>query len=256
MSWDADLYMRFGDQRTRPARDLADRIDLADPRRIIDLGCGPGNSTAVLRERFPDASLIGLDSSEKMIAKAREGDPGGEWILGAIEEWEPDAPYDVVFSNAAFQWASDHAALLRRLFTHVAEGGALAFQIPRHVDSPLRRAMLEIAEDPAWAARMDEPRSALTMESPGYYYDALADLAETLDIWETEYDHVMDGPDHIVEWISSTGLRPFMHALEDDEAAQEHFVALLRERVREEYPRRSDSKVLFPFNRLFCVAYR
>jgi trans-aconitate 2-methyltransferase len=255
MSWDADLYMRFGDQRTRPARDLADRVDLDSPARAIDLGCGPGNSTQVLRERFPSAQVVGLDSSEKMIAKARESHPEGEWILGDIVEWRAEAPFDLIFSNAAFQWIPDHAALLRRLFEQVAAGGALAFQIPRHVDSPLRNAILEVSRDPAWNDRMAEARDALTMESPEYYYDALAASVDSLDIWQTEYDHVMDDAQSIVDWISSTGLRPFMQAL-DDEAEEKRLVAMVAERVRQEYPRRQDGKVIFPFNRLFLVAYR
>jgi trans-aconitate 2-methyltransferase len=254
MSWDAELYMRFGDQRTRPAIDLADRIDVAAPRRIIDLGCGPGNSVQVLAERFPTARITGLDSSEKMIAKAREDFPQGEWLLGSIEGWHAEEPYDLVFSNAALQWIPNHEALVRRLFAQVAEGGALAFQIPRHVDSPLRRAILEISRDAEWTERMDDARGALTMESPAYYYDALAETASSLDIWQTEYDHVMDDAQAIVEWIKSTGLRPFLGALESD--AEEHrFVAMVSERVRAEYPRRVDGKVIFPFNRLFVVAY-
>jgi trans-aconitate 2-methyltransferase len=223
--------------------------------RVIDLGCGPGNSTQVLRERFPAAQVVGLDSSEKMIAKAREGYPSGDWLLGSIEEWQAEDPFDLVFSNAALQWIPDHAALLRRLLQQVAAGGALAFQIPRHVDSPLRNAILEVSRDPAWIDRMAEARDALTMECPEYYYDALADSVDSLDIWQTEYDHVMDDPQAIVEWISSTGLRPFMQAL-TDEAEEKRLVAMVAERVRQEYPRRQDGKVIFPFNRLFLVAYR
>ncbi len=255
VTWDADLYMRFGDQRTRPARDLADRIDIDGPLRVIDLGCGPGNSTQVLRERFPDARVTGLDSSEKMIAKAREAYPDGEWVLGDIGHWSAEEPYDLVFSNAALQWIPDHASLVQNLIDQVAPGGAMAFQIPRHVESPLRGAILETSRDPAWSERMDEAREALTMESPAYYYDALAGAADSLDIWQTEYDHVMDGTQEIIDWISSTGLRPFLAALDND-AEERRFVAKVSERVREEYPRRADGKVIFPFNRLFVVAYR
>jgi len=252
--WDADLYMRFGDQRTLPAIDLVGRIDLAAPARIVDLGCGPGNSAQVLLERFPDAHVTGIDSSEKMIAKASESYPEGEWVLGDIAEWSAEKPVDLVFSNAALQWVPDHAALVGHLFAQVAPGGALAFQIPRHVDSPLRRAIFEIAEDSRWSDRMAEARGALTMESPVFYYDALAGHASSVDIWQTEYNHVLDGPQEIVEWISSTGLRPFLGVL-DDEAEKQHLITLVGERVAEEYPRRVDGKIIFPFNRLFVVAY-
>ena len=255
MTWDADLYMRFGDQRTRPARDLADRIDLDRPRRIIDLGCGPGNSTQVLRERFPGAHVTGLDSSERMIAKARESCPDEEWVLGDIGQWSAEEPYDLVFSNAALQWIPNHKGLVQNLITQVVPAGAMAFQIPRHVESPLRQAIVETSHNPVWNQRMAGAREALTMESPAYYYDALAGVVDSLDIWQTEYDHVMDGPQEIIDWISSTGLRPFLAAL-DSEAEEHRFVAMLAERVREEYPRRADGRVIFPFNRLFLVAYR
>lgn len=255
MSWDADLYMRFGEERTRPAVDLASRIDVRDPDRVIDLGCGPGNSTQVLHARWLDADITGLDSSAEMIAKARAEYPDQGFVLGDIAAWSPDARYDVVFSNAALQWVPGHDRLVVHLLEQVAEGGALAFQIPRHTDSPLHRAILEIADDPAWRDRLHEARGALTIEDPAFYYDALAGCASAIDIWETEYHHVMDGPAAIVEWISSTGLRPFLSTLADD-AQRERFMAMLTERASRDYPPRADGNVLFPFNRLFVVARR
>jgi trans-aconitate 2-methyltransferase len=159
-----------------------------------------------------------------------------------------------VFSNAALQWVRDHVALTRHLFAQVAPGGALAFQIPSGAYSPVRSSMHEVAQDEAWVARMDEARAALTMEEPSVYYDALAPQARSVDIWETEYYHVMESPSAIVDWISSTGLRPFLEALDSDEEKQ-RFVALLTERVKEAYARRSDGRVLFPFRRTFVIAY-
>jgi trans-aconitate 2-methyltransferase len=189
-----------------------------------------------------------------MIAAARAAFPDQEWRCGRIEDWSADEPYDVVFSNATLQWVKDHVALTKRLFEQVVPGGVLAFQIPAGEYSPVRTFIFEISTDKAWTHRMDEARSALTMEEPHVYYDALAPRATSMDIWETEYHHVLQSPAAIVEWISSTGLRPFLNALGTDEDRQ-RFVALLTQRVQESYPTRSDGRVLFPFRRTFVIAY-
>jgi trans-aconitate 2-methyltransferase len=189
-----------------------------------------------------------------MVASAKRSYPDDEWILGRIDDWSAQAPYDVVFSNAALQWAPDHVTLVRHLFGQVAPGGALAFQIPSGAYSPVRSFIHDIAGDEAWAPRMGEARAALTMEEPHVYYDALAARAGSVDLWETEYHHVMESPSAIVEWISSTGLRPFLDALASDDE-RERFVALLTARVVDSYARRSDGRVLFPFRRTFVVAY-
>lgn len=252
--WDPNKYLQFGGERTRPAMDLAARIAVADPKTVIDLGCGPGNSTQVLRQRWPAARVAGLDSSSEMIAAARRSFPDQEWLGGRMEDWSAADPYDVVFSNAALQWVKDHVELTKRLFEQVAPGGALAFQIPSGMFSPVRTFIFEISTDQAWTGCMEEARSALTMEEPHVYYDALAPRATSVDIWETEYHHVLDSPAAIVEWISSTGLRPFLNALKSDED-QQRFVAMLTQRVMASYSARSDGRVLFPFRRLFVIAY-
>jgi trans-aconitate 2-methyltransferase len=253
MTWDANLYLRFGDERTRPAIDLASRINVASPASVVDLGCGPGNSTQVLAQRWPEAAVSGLDNSADMIAAARGAHPDQSWSQIDIAQWAPDAPVDVVFSNAALQWLGDHGPLVRRLFSAVASGGALAFQIPSDLYSPIRVMIDEVAEDPAWSARMVEARGALTMHAPAFYYDVLADAARSLDIWETEYSHVMEGHSAIVEWITSTGLRPYLAPLTDAERSR--FLTLLAQKVAEGYPLRSDGRVLFPFRRIFVIAY-
>lgn len=253
MPWDADQYLRFGDERTRAAADLVARIDLPRPESIVDLGCGPGNSTRLLRARWPRARVLGLDSSPEMIASARATDPDSDWIEADIGTWRPERSFDLVFSNAALQWLPDHATLLGRLFAMVSPGGALAFQIPSDADSPVRSSIREISEDPAWNARMAAARGALTMETPAVYYDALARSARALDIWETEYCHVMEGPRAIVDWVAGTGLRPFLDRLDTDEQAE--FMDRLGARVAAGYPRRADGRVLFPFRRLFVIAY-
>jgi trans-aconitate 2-methyltransferase len=252
--WNPEQYLRFGDERTRPARDLVARVRVDAPTRVIDLGCGPGNSTHALGERWPRARVCGLDSSAAMIAAARSTYPGQEWFTGTIERWEPDEPFDVVFSNAALQWVSGHATLVPRLFGHVAPGGALAFQIPSGAYSPVRALIDEVAGDAAWASRMADARRALTMEAPDVYYDALAPRARAVDIWETEYQHVMPSALAIVDWMSSTGLRPYLEALDADED-RVRFVGMLAERVGGAYRPQSDGRVLFPFRRTFVIAY-
>lgn len=253
-TWNPEHYLRFGGERTRPAVDLVSRIQVECPKTVVDLGCGPGNSTAVLRSRWPAARVVGVDDSHEMIAAARAEYPAEEWVLSSIEEWAPEHPFDVVYSNAAFQWVPDHGPLVERLFATVSNRGALAFQIPSVTYSRVQTLIREIARDGEWAARMAGPLAELTMESPAFYYDRLASSARSIDAWETEYLHVMESPAAIVEWISSTGLRPFLDALDGDRERQE-FVGRLLARVRESYEVRSDGRVLFPFRRTFVVAY-
>jgi trans-aconitate 2-methyltransferase len=253
-TWDADLYLRFANERTQPAIDLLARVALAAPARVIDLGCGPGNSTALLRGRWP-AAVTGLDSSPQMLAAARKSHPDGEWVLGDIAAWTADPPYDLVFSNATLQWLPDHATLYPRLLAQVAAGGALATQIPVFHAMPIQRALLGVAADPAWHDRLAPAARSLVAESPGFYYDALRPLASQVDLWETEYNHILASTDAIVEWISGTRLRPYLEALADDPERRE-FLARLRAAVAAIYTPQRDGKVLFPFRRLFLVAYR
>jgi trans-aconitate 2-methyltransferase len=253
-TWNPDEYLRYGDERSRPSVDLVSRIAIDSPATVIDLGCGPGNSTAVLRQRWPVARVVGVDSSPEMIGTASAANPGQEWIVGSIEEWDPAEPFDVVFSNAALQWLPDHGPLVERLFEHLADGGALAFQIPSIEYALVGDLIREVALEGPWAPQMAKPLGMLTMEHPAFYYDHLAPRARSVDLWETEYVHVMESPSAIVDWISSTGMRPFLEALDSDEDRRE-FTARLGDRVRESYPVRGHGKVLFPFRRLFVVAY-
>lgn len=252
--WDADVYLRFANERTQPVRDLIHRIQLENPRRIIDLGCGPGNSTAELRQRWPSSAIVGLDSSREMIDKARHGYPPGTWQVGDASTWQASEPFDLVFSNAMLQWVPDHAHLCPHLFRQVAAGGALAAQAPAHYDSPLHREILEVSRDSAWNNRMEGARRALTKESPAFYYDQFQAEASRIDVWETIYYHVLAGPEAVLEWFRGTGLRPFLEVLDD--AGRQRFENMLLERYRDVYPRRKSGKILFPFRRLFFIVYR
>jgi trans-aconitate 2-methyltransferase len=257
MDWDVKSYMQFGNERTQPAIDLAYKIRLRDVKRIIDLGCGSGNSTEVLKRRWPGALVSGLDSSSEMLAAARQHFPGQDWILADAGRWTADKPYDIVYSNAAIQWIPDHDELLPRLFNQVAFQGALAFQIPTTTDSPLNSAIWEVAGEPAWKERMELVKStgALTIETPSYYYDILSPLTDSIDMWETEYYHIMENSEAIVDWIYSTGLRPFLGALDTD-AEEDQFISLLKDKVVAVFSSCRNGRVLFPFRRLFVVAYR
>ena len=253
--WDAGIYLKFANERTQPSIDLIQRIKLPAPRRIIDLGCGPGNSTEALRRRWPESAIVGLDNSVPMIEAARRDYPHGVWNLGEAASWRASEPFDLVFSNALLQWLPDHANLFRRLMDQVAPGGALAVQMPAHYDSPLHREILEVSRDPAWNNRMHGARAALTREPPSLYYDALQPWASHLDLWETTYYHILAGPEAVLEWYRGTGLRPYLEVLESDEDRR-RFEEMLLARYTASYPRRASGRILFPFRRLFFVAYR
>jgi trans-aconitate 2-methyltransferase len=253
MSWDPDVYMKFASERTRPAMELLARVPLRAPARVIDLGCGPGNSTALLVARWPEAKIEGLESSPDMLAKARASGVRASWIEGDVESWFPANRYDVVFSNATLHWIADHRALLPRLLSYVSDRGVLAFQVPRNFDAPSHMLMREVANSGRWSAKLANARQVNVL-APEDYFDILAPLSKSLDIWETTYLHVLEGDDPVLTWVSGTGLRPFVQALEAGE--QEAFVSQYRARLREAYPRRADGKTLLPFKRLFVVAQR
>lgn len=255
VSWDAELYLRFADERTQPARDLVARIALENPRRIVDLGCGPGNSTELLRERWPQASILGIDNSPEMIAAARAKHPRESWELADAATWAAVPPCDLVFSNAALQWVPHHERLFPHLWAQVAAGGALAVQMPAHFDSPIHRLLLDVASTPRWRESTSPAATAIVVRDPTFYYELLQPLATRLELWETTYHHVLAGHAAILEWMRGTGLRPFLEAL-TDEGQRREFEGLVLRGVRGGYPVQSDGRVLFPFRRIFLVAYR
>jgi trans-aconitate 2-methyltransferase len=257
-SWNADLYLKFAADRTRPASDLARRVAIDDPRHVIDLGCGPGNSLQALAQRWPRAALTGLDNSAEMIAAAGRAYPDRRWVAADIADWAAGAgdPYDVVYSNAAMQWLPDHATLYPAMFRHVAPGGALAIQVPADVDAPPHRIMRDLAASPEWRGRF--PAGGVRewfVHDAGFYYDLLSPLGARLDLWRTEYTQVMDDADAIVEFYRGSGLRPFLDALTCDED-RSRFIADYGAAIRPAFPARPDGRVLFPFLRLFLIAYR
>ena len=254
MTWHPERYLAFGDQRTRPAVDLLARVTLAGAARIADLGCGPGNSTALLVARWPEAETVGVDNSKEMLAKARASGVRAGWIEADIATWAPDDPLDLIYSNAALQWVADHERLLPQLLGYLRPGGALAIQMPRNFEAPSHVLLRETARSGPWAASLEGSSATPPVAAPAWYYDLLAPRAAELDVWETEYLHVLDGDDPVLMWTRSTALRPVMDAL--DERHHEVFEAAYAARLREAYPKRADGCTLFPFRRLFIVVRR
>lgn len=254
VAWDPQLYLKFDRERTQPSIDLAARVEIAEPRKVIDLGCGPGNSTAVLQARWPTAEITGLDSDDEMLRAARRDYPQHYWLQQDAATWKSRGEYDVVFSNAMLQWLPNHAQAIENWFAAVAPGGALAVQVPAHLRSAVHNHILEVVSEPMWRERTSDAAHAINSAEAGYFYDILSGLSQRIDLWVTEYCHVLDGPEEIINWMRGTGLRPYLNVLSPGE--QQRFEAELLERVAVSYPRQQDGKVLFPFRRLFFIAYQ
>jgi trans-aconitate 2-methyltransferase len=254
-SWDRDQYLRFSSERTRPCRDLAAQIEVSPARRIVDLGCGPGNSVEVLATRFPDAEFTGLDNSPGMLEAAGKTRTECRWVLGDIAEWAQgsEGDFDIVFSNAALHWIRDHASVVPRLLAHARPGGALAVQFPANTERPAHRLMREIALSPRWNPFLGS-LSEIEVHEADFYYDVLAPHADRVNIWEQVYLHVLPGPEAIVEWYKGAGLRPYLDLLGEQD--RESFTAEYLKAIEGAYPRRRDGRVLLQFRRIFIVAYR
>ena len=252
MEWDPRQYLRYTDERLRPALDLMARIDLAQPASIVDLGCGPGNVTAILARRWPAAAVLGIDASAPMLERARAAAPTCWFELGDFSTWTPAAPVDLIYSNAALHWRGEHAALFPRLVGQLAPGGVLAVQMPAMHNAPLRRLQQEVAADGPWAGLLADVDAARAILEPGEYYDILRPIVASLDIWETTYLHVLTGEDAVVQWAMGTSLKPFLDRLPAD--MRPDFLAAYAAALRPEYPRRADGTTLLPFRRMFIMA--
>ena len=252
MPWDPTLYSAFAQPRLRPALDLLARIDADQPHMVADLGCGTGNATRIMADRWHDATVIGVDSSPEMLAAAAASPNRIRWTQSDIAQWVPDRPVDVLFSNAALQWLDSHETLLPRLLGLLSPRGVLAVQMPHNHYAASHAVMAETVEAGPWASRLRPLARRFPVHDPDFYYDVLAPLAETLDLWETEYLHVLDGDNPVVRWTMGTALRPLLDALEEPERGE--FLAEYSRRIAECYPPHADGKTLFPFRRLFMVA--
>jgi trans-aconitate 2-methyltransferase len=249
--WDPDRYLTYADERGRPFVELLARVGAAAPATVVDLGCGPGNLTTLLRERWPDAVIRGLDSSPEMIAKAHAVDPSITFEVADLRTWARTADaVDVLVSNATLQWVPGHLDLLPDLVGRVRGGGWFAFQVPGNFDEPSHTIRTALAAEEPYAVHTRDV-AVPSSHDPGVYLDRLTDLGCSVDAWETTYHHVLGGPDPVFTWVSGTGARPTLQALPDElrPAFEEEF----RWRLRAAYPER-DGRVVLPFRRIFVVA--
>lgn len=252
--WNPQQYLRFADQRRRPAIDLLARVGAEAPNRVADLGCGAGNVTRLLAERWPKARIVGVDSSAAMLEKARVEAPGIEWVQADLATWRPDAPVDLIYSNAALHWLDDHRRLFPALIAALAPGGTLAVQMPRNHAAASHTGMAEAARSGPWRVTLEPLLREGPVQPPAIYFDILAGAGVRADTWEVEYLQLLEGEDAVVEWTKGTALAPLLGAL--DEPWRGQFLADYRARMKIAYPRRADGLTLFPFRRLFMVAKR
>jgi len=253
--WSAGQYLKFEDERTRPSRDLIAQIPHADPKKIVDIGCGPGNSTELLVRRWPNAAIAGIDTSAGMLRQARERLPQQTFIEANVAHWVPPENCDVLFANAVFQWVPGHLKQLQRLLGKLSPGGVLAVQIPDSLDQPAHVLIREVAQHEPWRKQLaDKARVRDALPTTAEYYDALSPLCSRLEIWHTIYNHVLDDASAVVEWVKGTGLRPFLDLLEPAEVKQ--FLGEYTARVAAAYLPQADGKVLFRFPRIFIVAVK
>jgi len=253
--WNAALYRQFEQERTRPAQELLDRVTRDQAHTVIDLGCGPGNSTELLVRRFPTADVLGIDTSDDMLANARQRLPQTRFIKADIASWQPDQAPDLLYANAALQWVPDHATLFPRLLSLLQPGGVLAVQMPDNLDEPSHRLMREVAAQGSWAALIGDASAKRTKRLPAAaYYDFLAGLGDDIDIWRTTYYHLMPSAEAIVTWVRATGLRPFLDPL--PAPLQAEFLATYQRAIDDAYPSHAGGTRLLAFPRLFIVARR
>ena len=252
--WNPALYRRFEAERTRPARDLLAQVPLQTAGTVFDLGCGPGNSTELLVERFPAAHVTGVDSSNAMLEDARTRLPSCRFTQADIATWQPDTPPDLIYANAALQWVGDHPALVPRLYGLLAPGGVLAVQVPDNREEPSHRLMREVAAEGPWAERLADAGGRVRVLSTATYYDLLVSAGAEVAVWRTVYHHPMESAGAIAEWVRSTGLQPFLKPL--DASEQSVFLQRYEAALANEYPVRADGKRLLLFPRVFFVAQR
>ncbi len=252
-TWSAEQYRKFEKERNRPIVDLLSRVPTGEKAKVIDLGCGPGNSTEFLHQYFPNAAVSGIDSSVDMIEAAHKRLPNLQFEVADISQWEGDGPYDLIFANASLQWVPNHAVLFPALIEKLAKGGVLAVQMPDNLDEHTHRLMRVTAANGSWAEKLAIAAKRLPREGAEWYYQNLQSKVETLDIWRTTYYHPLSGgAAAIVEWLKGTGLRPFLDPLTNDE--KEAFLASYQAEISKVYAVFPDGSVLLPFPRLFMVA--
>ncbi len=255
-TWNPATYLEFAGYRARPAADLLAHVDIKIPGAIYDLGCGPGNLTRQLKDRWPARAVIGTDSSAEMLAKAKQSYAGVDiaWQLSDIATWQPEVPPAMVFTNAALQWVPDHDTLFPRLMAAVAPGGVFAMQMPTTADAPYHAIIKQLLSRSPWRERLANVQYHPHPAPAQHYYDLVCALAARVDTWETSYHHVLKDTAAVTVWVSGTALVPYLTALDENEKAA--FLADYTDIAATLYPPRADGKVLFTMRRLFMIAER
>jgi trans-aconitate 2-methyltransferase len=253
--WNPEKYLQFKNERTQPAIDLVSRININNPERIIDIGCGPGNSTQILVNKWPESIVTGLDSSESMIKKAKTDYPKQNWINAKAENIKDDKKFNIVFSNAALQWMGNHELLIPNLWKIVDKDGALAVQIPRFEAMPINEALNTISKNNKWNKCFEhKKKDIMSYYNLDFYYDILTQFTETIELWETHYFHILPTQKGIVDFIHTTALKPYLECL--DENKMDEFENDILEECKKYYKIQKNGRVLFPFKRIFFIAYK
>jgi trans-aconitate 2-methyltransferase len=252
--WNPDQYLKFSQPRLRPAIDLLSRVDTASPQQVVDLGCGTGNVTRLLRERWPKSALTGVDDSPEMLSKAAKELPSVHWLCCSIADWQSDKPIDVIYSNAALHWLDNHETLFPRLLSALRASGTLAIQMPRNFMAPSHLLIADTVQEGPWRAKLNSLIRPPPVSEPAFYHQMLAPHCRQLDIWETEYLHLLRGADPVKEWVKGTWLKQFLDRLDPDERVP--FELDYARRLATAYPPFADGTTPFPFRRLFIIAQK
>ena len=254
MTWDPQQYLKFGGERLRPAQDLLARVTFDTPRHIVDLGCGTGTVTALLRARWPDAQIVGVDNSKSMLERARTALPNVEWEFADLANWAPAVPPDLLVSNAALHWLDDHATLFPRLLSHLRPGGVLAVQMPAQHTAPSHQIGYALAESARWRHRLQGLVRRQPILAPHDYYSLLRPKVSSLDLWFVEYVQALTGANPVAEFTKGSFVGAWLSALSVEEARD--FEADYRRQIAAAYPPCGDGVTLFPFRRFFLIAQR
>lgn len=247
--WNPEKYLQFQKQRTQPAIDLANRVRECDPKTVADIGCGPGNSTAILKSVFPKAEICGIDNSETMLSKARAAHSDIPFLLGSADNLT--GCYDLLFSNACLQWVPAHETLIPYLMSHLTAHGTLAVQMPKSQQEPLFQIIRTVAAESEWdfSRVYFEQNDVLSTEA---YYEILSACADRFEMWETAYSHILPSHQALIEWVRGTRLRPYLEVLTP--AEQVEFENRILQKAKEAYPQTEHGEVIFKFNRFFFTA--
>jgi trans-aconitate 2-methyltransferase len=254
MDWNSEQYLKFKTERTQPAIDLVNRINMVNPKKILDIGCGPGNSTQVLSNKFPGVYILGIDKSEEMISTAKMKYPILDFKICDVSKdlSQLDSDFDIVFSNACLQWVPDHKNLLKNMLNLLNKNGVLAVQIPMHYNEPIHKIIGELTSSVRWKKYFINPRIFYTL-SPSEYFYLLSEISSSFDIWETVYFHVMKSHNDILEWYRGSGLRPYLNALPDIKKTE--FENEIIEILKRRYTKQKNGDIIFRFPRFFFIAY-